>query len=290
MKTNKMIKFGQVVTAYIYGNTIEITSSNNHYVQSIVVLPQHQYLVIETGEIKVMDTKGMSRKDNLSSIKRTMRQLRRLISANFSGGKDELWVTLTYSKNINAKHQDDTKIVYRDFKSFIRKVRSKIGKIEYITVLEPQASGRWHMHVLFKTNDNSRLYVKNSVMEKLWGKGFTSTKRLSNRDNVAAYVMAYVTNLRIDNGMSKKRDIKGARIYLYPKGTKIYRRSKGIVDPKTIKATTKRKLNKVYKLTKENKRGAYEQVFVIKSKNKKIVTQTEFFEKKSINKGENSKF
>lgn len=290
MKTNKMIKLGQVVTAYIYGNTIEITSSNNHYVQSIVVLPQHQYLVIETGEIKVMDTKGMSRKDNLSSIKRTMRQLRRLISANFSGGKDELWVTLTYSKNINAKHQDDTKIVYRDFKSFIRKVRSKIGKIEYITVLEPQASGRWHMHVLFKTNDNSRLYVKNSVMEKLWGKGFTSTKRLSNRDNVAAYVMAYVTNLRIDNGMSKKRDIKGARIYLYPKGTKIYRRSKGIVDPKTIKATTKRKLNKVYKLTKENKRGAYEQVFVIKSKNKKIVTQTEFFEKKSINKGENSKF
>ena len=290
MKTNKMIKLGQVVTAYIYGNTIEITSSNNHYVQSIVVLPQHQYLVIETGEIKVMDTKGMSRKDNLSSIKRTMRQLRRLISANFSGGKDELWVTLTYSKNINAKHQDDTKIVYRDFKSFIRKVRSKIGKIEYITVLEPQASGRWHMHDLFKTNDNSRLYVKNSVMEKLWGKGFTSTKRLSNRDNVAAYVMAYVTNLRIDNGMSKKRDIKGARIYLYPKGTKIYRRSKGSVDPKTIKATTKRKLNKVYKLTKENKRGAYEQVFVIKSKNKKIVTQTEFFEKKSINKGENSKF
>lgn len=290
MKTNKMIKLGQVVTAYVYGNTIEITSRNNHYVQSIVVLPQHQYLVIETGEIKVMDTKGMSRKDNLSSIKRTMRQLRRLISANFSGGKDELWVTLTYSKNINAKHQDDTKIVYRDFKSFIRKVRSKIGKIEYITVLEPQASGRWHMHVLFKTNDNSRLYVKNSVMEKLWGKGFTSTKRLSNRDNVAAYVMAYVTNLRIDNGMSKKRDIKGARIYLYPKGTKIYRRSKGIVDPKTIKATTKRKLNKVYKLTKENKRGAYEQVFVIKSKNKKIVTQTEFFEKKSINKGENSKF
>lgn len=285
-----MIKLGQVVTAYVYGNTIEITSRNNHYVQSIVVLPQHQYLVIETGEIKVMDTKGMSRKDNLSSIKRTMRQLRRLISANFSGGKDELWVTLTYSKNINAKHQDDTKIVYRDFKSFIRKVRSKIGKIEYITVLEPQASGRWHMHVLFKTNDNSRLYVKNSVMEKLWGKGFTSTKRLSNRDNVAAYVMAYVTNLRIDNGMSKKRDIKGARIYLYPKGTKIYRRSKGIVDPKTIKATTKRKLNKVYKLTKENKRGAYEQVFVIKSKNKKIVTQTEFFEKKSINKGENSKF
>ena len=146
------------------------------------------------------------------------------------------------------------------------------------------------MHVLFKTNDNSRLYVKNSVMEKLWGKGFTSTKRLSNRDNVAAYVMAYVTNLRIDNGMSKKRDIKGERIYLYPFGTKIYRRSKGIVDPKTIKATTKRKLNKVYKLTKENKRGAYEQVFVIKSKNKKIVTQTEFFEKKSINKGENSKF
>ena len=236
-----MIKLGQVVTAYIYGNTIEITSSNNHYVQSIVVLPQHQYLVIETGEIKVMDTKGMSRKDNLSSIKRTMRQLRRLISANFSGGKDELWVTLTYSKNINAKHQDDTKIVYRDFKSFIRKVRSKIGKIEYITVLEPQASGRWHMHVLFKTNDNSRLYVKNSVMEKLWGKGFTSTKRLSNRDNVASYVMAYVTNLRFDNGMSKKRDIKGARIYLYPKGTKIYRRSKGIVDPKTINATTKRK-------------------------------------------------
>lgn len=286
MRTNKSINPGQIVKAYLYGDTIELTANNIHQSQSIIVLPHHQYVVIKTGEIKQMNTSSVSRKDNITSLKRTMRKLRRLISNNFPGGKDELWVTLTYSQNINAMHQDDTRVVYNDFKVFMQRARKLIGKLDYIAILEPQASGRWHLHVLLKTSDNSELYISNSIMEKIWGKGFTSTKRLSRHDNVAAYVMAYVTNLRIDNGTSKKRDIKGARLYLYPKGTKIYRRSKGIVEPKIIKATTKRKLREKYRLSEDNKRGAYKQVFAIKPQ-KKIITQTEFFNKEYINNKHN---
>lgn len=283
MKTDKSIKLGQIVKAYLYGYTIEISANNIHSSQSIMVLPHHQYLVLKTGEIKAMNTSSVSRKDNLTSLKRTMRQLRRLITANFPGGKDELWVTLTYSQNISAVHQDDTKIVYSDFKIFIKRLRNKVNYLEYIAILEPQASGRWHIHVLFKTKDGSKLYIPNTKMERLWGHGFTNTKRLSSHDNVSSYVMAYVTNLKIDNEWEKKKSIKGARLYLYPKGVRIYRRSKGIINPKKI-TTTKRELGKLYKLDKRTRRASYRQEFIPKSSNKKIITQTEFFDKKKVKK------
>ena len=95
--------------------------------------------------------------------------------------------------------------------------------------------------------------------------------------------MAYVTNLKIDNEWEKKKSIKGARLYLYPKGVRIYRRSKGIINPKKI-TTTKRELGKLYKLDKRTRRASYRQEFIPKSSNKKIITQTEFFDKKKVKK------
>lgn len=288
MKTNGEIIPGQIVKAYIYGDTVELSSTNINNVQPILVLPNHHYLVIATGKVKQMKTDTISRKDNLASVKRTMKKLRRLISANFTGGSDQLWVTLTYANNVSACHASDTGIVYQNFKILMQRVRRKIRKLEYIAVIEPQASGRWHLHVLFKTADGSPLYVANAKMAKLWGKGFTSTKRLSAQDNIAAYVMAYVSNLRLNNGITKK-DVKGARLYLYPKGVRIYRRSRGIVDPMTI-TTTKSKLSKHFDLDEHNKRAFYERTFTTKNDHRKIVTQTEFYNRKEINedgKGDN---
>ena len=84
----------RIVKYYNYGSTIEI--SNVIRDQSIVVLPNRKYAVLSTGEIKDMINRGDTRDNNISSIRRTMRTLRRLISNNFNGGVKELWVTLTY--------------------------------------------------------------------------------------------------------------------------------------------------------------------------------------------------
>lgn len=281
MKNTKDISVDQIVKAYVYGDTVELTATNIAKHQSILVLSEHRYVVLSTGEIKMMNVSNGGRSDNIASVKRTMKNLRRLIAANFAGGNDQLWVTLTYAKNINASHSHDTQVVYRDFKVMMQRMRQTFGPLEYIAVLEPQASGRWHLHVLFKTKDGSELFIPNKDMQKLWGKGFTKTKRLTEQDNVASYVMAYVSNFRINNGKTKK-DVKGARLYLYPKGVRIYRRSRGIIDP-VVKTKTKEQLKQEYDLTSSRKRASYVRTFRTKD-GRKIITKTEFYQRKEKRK------
>ena len=220
----------RIVKYYSYGDTIEISNVIRN--QSILVLPNKKYAVISTGEIKEMINKGDTRDINISSLKRTMRTLRRLIAHNFKGGIKELWVTLTYKETIT-----DPNTIYNDFKIFIKKIRKHYGHVEYISVIEPHAKyGKFHLHVLLKST--KKLYIENSHLAELWGKGFTKTKRLSEKDSIANYVVSYLTNLdtselnETDNSESNKKSIiKGNRLYLYPKGLRIYRKSKGIINP-----------------------------------------------------------
>lgn len=295
IETNKPIDEYSEVKAYFYGSTIELTNGIGPKEPKTKVIKGHRYIILETGEIKSMKQDAEKRTDNIESVRRTMKHLRRLIGANFLTNKfnrrDQLWITLTYRDNINALDQDSSKMVYRDFKRFIRKVRRKYNPtIEYIAVLEPQASGRWHLHVLMKTLDHSNLYIPNSDLEKLWGNGFTSTKRLKNSDNVSAYVMAYVSNVQIDlkttdkNKANSKKVIKGGRLSFYPKGVRIYRRSRNLVDPKISNGPKRQILSEINEKLSEPK--VYSRRFIDKYGNQ-IQIKTEFYVKKGDNYGKN---
>ncbi|MCC4352497.1 replicative protein [Limosilactobacillus reuteri] len=281
MKADSEIDKNAVVKAYLYGDTVELSTSNiNNHQQSILVISDHRYVDLTTGEIKQMNTNANSRVGNLSSVKRTMHSLRRLIANNFDGGNDQLWITLTYGVDINAHNLNDTKVVYQDFKNFISKLRKVKGRLEYIAVIEPQLSGRWHLHLLLKTLDGEELYIPNNIVQKLWCKGFTKTKRLFNSDNVASYVMAYLSDLKVNSG-NQKVNAKGARLYMYPKGIRIYRRSKGIKDP-VMKTDIKQRLLNQYDLSDKDRRATYERSFSTKD-GKKIVNKNEFYNKKGGN-------
>ena len=294
--TKRPINEYDEVKAYFYGSTIELTNGVGPKEPRTKVIKGHRYVVLETGEIKNMNRESEKRTDNLDSVRRTMKGLRRLIGANFVSNeinrKDQLWITLTYREDVNATDKNSPEVVYKDFKRFIRKLREKYNPtIEYIAVLEPQASGRWHLHVLMKTMNNSKLYIPNSDIENLWGKGFTSTKRLKNSDNVSAYVMAYVSNVEIDLKSSdkgkanSKKVIKGGRLSFYPKGIRIYRRSRNLVDPKiqkgqkrevlSLKAREKLYKPKVYIRNLKNRYG------------KQIKIKTEFYTKREKTYGKN---
>ena len=108
-----------------------------------------------------------------------------------------------------------------------------------LVVLEPQASGSWHLHGLIKKQEGKLPFIDNNkVIEPMWGQGFTKTKRLKDTDNVASYLMAYLTNVPKDEIVpetTKKGIIKGARLHFYPSGVHIYRGSRGLIKPKRIK-------------------------------------------------------
>ncbi|MCY7016076.1 replicative protein [Streptococcus sanguinis] len=238
-----MLEIGidKLVKSYIYGDTVEMTTANGQQEQKIKVIKGKRYVNLETGEIHDMDTSNCNRLDNLKSTKQTMRKLRRLIAHNFTGGENQLWITLTY-----REHVINPEVVYKDFKAFIRRIRHSFGHVEYIAVIEPQESGRWHLHVLMK--NDSTLRVPNVILADLWGKGFTKTKRLRRADKVGNYLIAYLSNLQLEDTKSElKAIVKGARLYMYPKGIRIYRSSRGIKKPLEV-TVTKSELVEVYKI------------------------------------------
>ena len=241
-KSKNAIKNDQVVSAYHYGDTIEMSTAlgTNPVMRKV---NKDEMVNIVTGEIKTIKH-VVNRADpkNYESLRSTFKRLKRLIGANFAGGLSELWITLTYRDS----PMTDSKRLYDDFKRLIRRLRRITGKdLAYIVVIEPQASGSLHAHLLLKTCDRSRLYIANSDLATAWGQGFVNVRRLSDEDNVSAYVMAYLTDVDLNNldgdlnhKDKTKKIIKGGRLSLYPIGMQIYRRSrKGIVQPTRIIAT-----------------------------------------------------
>lgn len=224
-------------------HVIDVTysyQSNSEIFNKTRRIDAERYVNLETGEIFYYKTSD--HKSNINSLRATFKKLRLIINANFSGGNNELWVTLTYAENMQ-----DEKRLYTDFKDFIKRLRYKYGKLEYISVIEPQKRGAWHMHVLIKSLDADKLYIPNKQLAEIWGHGFTKTNRLADIDNIGAYLSAYLTNMpksefgysEEDIEKSGKKYIKGMRMKFYKSHTNIYRCSRGINLPITEEMTFK---------------------------------------------------
>lgn len=235
-----------------------------------------RYMVNETGEIKEFK-KSENRADNTESLRQTMKRLRYLINNNFTGSRNELFLTLTYRENMQ-----DTKRLYKDADVFMKRLKRhfKDNELRYVTVAEPQERGAWHLHILIKVKGlKNALYLDNNALAEMWGHGFTSVKRLRNDvDNLGAYLTTYFTDLEIENteeneknGVVKevlengkivdKRVIKGARLHFYPSGFNFYRSSRNCRKP----LRTKMKYIDILKRAHEKKLGekTYERTITI---------------------------
>ncbi|WP_460292364.1 rolling circle replication-associated protein, partial [Bacillus cereus] len=231
--------------------------SNQNTQQRIQKLDAETYVDLSTGEIKDFERTD-NRSQGQNSLTKTFRRLRELINTNFVGTANELFVTLTYRGELQT---NDTKKVYKDYMLFVKRLKYKykdVSTIDYINVLEPHASGNFHMHVLLRFNDIPNIYIENSELAEIWGNGFVTIQSLKNVDNIGAYVSAYLTDIEVSDdaegdlveekevqGGSKKKFVKGGRLHFYPTGVNIYRKSKGIEEPlveKTSYKTAQKKL------------------------------------------------
>lgn len=216
-------------------------------------LDKERYLNHETGEIRLY-RQSENRGQSLESIRRTFKAIRHIINNNFVGGSNELFNTLTYAENMT-----DTKRLYNDFEVYIKKIRRKYGDLDYMSIVEPQGRGAWHCHVLLRFNDHEKIFIKNEILADMWGHGFTKTSSLSGVDNIGAYLTAYLSDVDITGksadevigimdsalgetkvvekevGKVKKKFIKGGRLHMYPSGMNLYRCSRGIIKPETVK-------------------------------------------------------
>lgn len=233
----------------------------------IRVLNGNQYLIKSTGEICDFDKTGTNRTNSYKSLYRTFKQLRYLINNNFLGCKNELFVTLTYGGIDRPRILDGGKRFYMDFQIYIKALRRKYGHIEFINVVEPHADGHIHAHVLMKFIDYDSIFIANSELATIWGKGFVKVTNLKNVDNVGAYLSAYLTDVEVSDSVihdcikngekivvkeiNGKKFVKGARLKYYPKKFRIYRRSKGILDPEVISGVSSEIKKKIGILSRE---------------------------------------
>lgn len=285
MSHKKEIAPESPVTAHVYGDTLEMSTALGG-TPVMQKLNRDEMVNRVTGEIsQIHHITSRTDPKNYESLRSTFKRLKRLIGANFSGGYSELWCTLTYKDS----PMTDPKRLYTDFKRMMRRLRQLTGKdLAYIVIIEPQASGSLHAHLLLKTIDGSRLYIANRDLRKAWGQGFVNVRRLSDSDNVSAYVMAYVSDVDLNNLEGKidndkklpKRIVKGGRLALYPIGMQIYRRSRhGIREPTKLKGI-KKTIKNEYHI--DNAIPDYYRKFDIKRKSEEIPfeVETEYYSRK----------
>ena len=226
--------------------------------------------IIDTGTGEILELHeynlNENRSQNIAGLKRTFKKLRDLINANFAGANNELFITLTYRLNEDGTPMNDVKKASIDFDRFIKRFRRKYPDLEYIAVLEPQASSAWHWHVLAKfTEWKEKKHIRidnNEIIEPLWSWGWSRTKRLNHIDNIGAYLSGYLANVEINDENKDalfdtvykvgrdidieekevidehgqkvtKKFVKGGRMYLYPSGTNLFRYSRGIAKPES---------------------------------------------------------
>lgn len=219
-------------------------------------LPGNKYINLRTKEVFDMRPKLAEKTGH--HLRQTFEKLRGLIRTNFSNGlQNQVFLTLTYATLVR-----DVDRVMNDFIKFWMRLKyhMKGHNLEYINVLEPQASGRWHFHVMIKS-DQPELWIDKWKIKDIWGHGNAYIERLKS-DDVGAYYVAYFSHLyeeehgedskcdtyenamdQIESELSrhdpdekrmsllKKAKIKGARLKYYPKDTKFYRCSSGIIRP-----------------------------------------------------------
>lgn len=201
-------------------------------------IDKNTYVDISTGEIKPFKH-NRKRIDDTASITKSFANLRNLINCNITPETAEnvLFVTLTYADNMT-----DQKRLYSDFDKFSKRFRYRYGKFEYISVIEPQERGAWHIHA-FIIFQSKAPYIPNTDIAELWKHGFTKTQKIDKNasDNMGAYFVAYFTDIEtnnennvktvIDKNGDSKRIKKGGRLHLYPVGMHFYRSSRGVKKP-----------------------------------------------------------
>lgn len=239
---DRQIAEHELVTITVMNHLVEVQHMEKRNSEChIKKLDANTYVDKRTGEIKEFE-RIQNRSQSANSLRQTFKKLRYLINNNFVGNPNELFVTLTYARQTSCHLE-----VGKDYDNFLkrlkRRLKAEYGTIDAIRVLEPHASGCWHLHVLLRFNDVSSVYIPNGTLSEIWGRGFVTIKSLQNVDNIGAYLSAYLADIDVPDDYNnadvvikeingeQKKFIKGARLAFYPAGVNIFTKTKGITYP-----------------------------------------------------------
>ena len=244
--------FDMVNVTYM-GNIVEAKNIKN-------INTECRILKLKDNKIKDCKKQIENRSQGDISLRRTRRDIGRVINTNCSNEnmKRCMFVTLTYKEAMQ-----DTKILQKDLKIFVRKFRYHYGQdIQFIMLLAPQIKRKdawaWHIHTIFIFPKKAP-FIDNRDIQDLWGHGITNSqyKLYDKIKNLAAYFIGHLRDMPLEEVIKagipydekdikkvwinyqtgEKLDkplliVKGARTKYYPPNFKILRKSEKLDTPR----------------------------------------------------------
>lgn len=255
------------VTQYEATGEIGIVDTSNaiNGLGSIAKISKSRYYDLKSNTTKLYN---LNSRKSIESLNKSMKYLEKKLRNNFSGGKNELFVTLTTREVTDSV--DEIKLYFREF---WYQLKILYTSVEYAYVIERQPERHsWHFHLLLKDTKNKILYIPNETIEKLWNKGYTKTSRVETGSKYVNIDEAeYIEN--IDNIWTDNEEVLGIdRVIKYmtktrtkraiPIGARCFETSRGLKSPNTRKI----KYSDIYSEMREDYQLKSENTLLVKDK------------------------
>lgn len=200
------------------GKQVHYNSNPQNHIAGYKRLDKNTYLNPITGKV---ETYKQNESKVLKNVATQVKRGRDILINHFSGHQNVLFFTLTFKKAYMdmAGTQDY-------FNKFLKKLKRRYGKLIYFYVIELQKERQepsLHIHAAIKRVEYKRFKVDNPETKALWGQGSTKTKRLYDVEKISNYFF--------------KDFFREENLKIYPKGSNIYYRSKGL-EPPTLETLT----------------------------------------------------
>ena len=196
------------------GNSSKVVylSHQNTSGSCIKRIDKYTYYDKRVDEIKYYD---LDKPVSIKDVKRKVRKYEEIVMYNFQGGKNELFITLTCRDKII-----DLQVIKDRYKEFLENIQKDYNNLECIALFETTSNSYWHIHLFLKYVDTSKILTipHQDLLNKYWCYGYVHIIRNFNT----------FKNL----GHSKdSRQEKLERLTNFPKGCRMYSKTKGIKTP-----------------------------------------------------------
>ena len=232
-------------------------------------ISKDEYVKVETGEVFKYNTNA-NKTDNTVSIKKSLKNLRKLILNNFVEF-ESIFITLTYKDEMFDFAQ-----AVQDYTKFFESLKKhyKHYNLKYLRIIEPTDKGNWHIHVLLKSAEKvDKFYISQEKVQSIWKHGSVKVEQIHNIEGLANYFCTYSNDDKALPEKAKPKHVKKQeRWKYYPYRARIFAKSNDIVYPKTAKA----KRGQVDELLKDYKRVSASTLTVKDSETGRVVNTVNY--------------
>lgn len=162
------------VTRYSNTDNIDIKSTTvkRNSLKNYRKRNKYEYINLLTGEVLQYTQNDIKTRD---AINKSMKKVEKLLKNNFTGADNELFITLT-----TKDETTDFDTIKGYYTKFWKKLTRKNNQLQGVCVFEMQQTrNSWHIHLMIKDMGHKYLYIQNSYIEEIWGRGFCKTSRIN---------------------------------------------------------------------------------------------------------------